>query len=95
MYATSVHAGPLLAYTQVKCSVLFSPECFVSNDVDLNIYHFALRIHISVSVFFYTVCPGSSDPFYIVSYYIKRVTTSWTYSMPKKSWQFLWLTYYI
>ena len=27
-----------------------------------------------------TVCPGSSDPFYIVSYYIKRVITSWTFS---------------
>ena len=27
-----------------------------------------------------TMCPGSSDPFYIVSYYIKRVTTSWTHS---------------
>ena len=25
-----------------------------------------------------TVCPGSSDPFYIVSYYIKWVITSWT-----------------
>ena len=23
-------------------------------------------------------CPGSSDPFYIVIYYIKWVTTSWT-----------------
>ena len=29
---------------------------------------------------FYTVCPGSSTPFYIVIYYIKWVTTSWTYS---------------
>ena len=28
----------------------------------------------------YTVCPGSSDPFYVVTYYIKWVTTSWTYS---------------
>ena len=28
-----------------------------------------------------TVCPRSSDPFYIVSYYIKWVTTSWRYSM--------------
>ena len=28
-----------------------------------------------------TVCPGSSDPFYVVTYYIKRVTTSWTYSI--------------
>ena len=25
-----------------------------------------------------TVCPRSSDTFYIVSYYIKCVTTSWT-----------------
>ena len=28
-----------------------------------------------------TVCPRSSDPFYIVSYYIKLVTISWTCSM--------------
>ena len=28
-----------------------------------------------------TVCPRSSDPIYIVSYYIKWVTTSWTYSI--------------
>ena len=28
-----------------------------------------------------TVCPRSSDPLYLVSYYIKWVTTSWTYSM--------------
>ena len=27
-----------------------------------------------------TVCPRSSDPFYIESYYIKWVTTSWTHS---------------
>ena len=27
---------------------------------------------------FYTVCPKSSDPFYIVTYYIKWVTSSWT-----------------
>ena len=31
----------------------------------------------------YTVCPRSSDPFYIVIYYIKWVTTSWTYSSDK------------
>ena len=28
-----------------------------------------------------TICPGSSDPFYIVTYYIKWVTTSWTHSI--------------
>ena len=27
-----------------------------------------------------TVCPGGSNPFYIVPYYIKWVTTSWTHS---------------
>ena len=27
----------------------------------------------------FTVCPGSSDQIYIVTYYIKWVTTSWTY----------------
>ena len=26
------------------------------------------------------MCPRSSDPSYIVTYYIKLVTTSWTYS---------------
>ena len=28
----------------------------------------------------YTVCPRSSDPFYIINYYTECVTTSWTYS---------------
>ena len=33
-----------------------------------------------------TVCPRSSDPFYIVIYYIKWVTTtSWTYSIQTKN----------
>ena len=27
-----------------------------------------------------TVCPRSSDPFYVVTYYIEWVTTSWTHS---------------
>ena len=29
----------------------------------------------------YTVCPRSSDPFYIVCYYINWVTASWTHSI--------------
>ena len=28
----------------------------------------------------YTICPGISDSFYIVSYYIRWVTTSWPHS---------------
>ena len=31
-----------------------------------------------------TVCPRSYGPFYIVTYYIEWVTTSWTYSMSSK-----------
>ena len=34
-----------------------------------------------VYTLYITVCPGSSDTFYVVTYYIKWVTTSWTYSM--------------
>ena len=34
----------------------------------------------------HTVCPISSYPFYILSYNIKWVTTSWTHSMSKKAW---------
>ena len=30
---------------------------------------------------FYTHCPKSLDPVYIVTYYIKWVTTSWTDGM--------------
>ena len=31
----------------------------------------------------YTLCPGSSDPFYVVTYYINGDTISWTYSTKK------------
>ena len=30
--------------------------------------------------------PGSSDPFYIVTYYMKSVTTSWTYRSLTITW---------
>ena len=49
------------------------------------------RVYISIlqicscSRHFSTVCQGSSDPFHIVTYYIKWVTTSWTYSS-KQNW---------
>ena len=35
---------------------------------------------LTIYTYIHTVCPTSSDPFYIVSYYIRWVTTSWTYS---------------
>ena len=33
----------------------------------------------------YTVCPRSSEPIYILSYYMKWVTTSWTVSRGQKN----------
>ena len=33
----------------------------------------------------HTICPRSSDPFYIVTYYMKWVTTSWTHSTNEKT----------
>ena len=42
-----------------------------------------------------SVCPRSSDPFDIVCYYIKWVTTSWTYSINSKSVSYLRVLYVI
>ena len=41
-------------------------------------YFFFISL-IKFQPYIHTVCPGSSDPFYIVTYYIKWDTTSWTY----------------
>ena len=35
---------------------------------------------LDIQYILYTVCPRSNDPFYVETYYIKWVTTSWTYS---------------
>ena len=50
------------------CVILYVKEVLF---ISINIYVYRLV---------YTICPGSSDPFYIVSYYIRWVTTSWTHS---------------
>ena len=61
-------------------------------DLFVNIVHLALPMpppdslyppYLQMSIYWvlYTVCPGSSDPFHVVSYYIKWVTASWTYSI--------------
>ena len=34
-----------------------------------------------------TLCTGSRDPFYIVSYYINWVTTSWTHSTVPRAYE--------
>ena len=56
------------------------------------LFKFSLHIHITFQVFKFkkkrylvtdTICPRSSDPFHIVTYYMKWVTTSSTYSNGK------------
>ena len=44
--------------------------------IDLN-KNFLIFLDYSISVL-YTICPGNSDPIYVVAYYIKRGKTSWT-----------------
>ena len=45
---------------------------------------FCYRGKMKMILWFHTECPRSNDPFYAVSYFIKMVTTFWTYSMSNK-----------
>ena len=36
---------------------------------------------VQCTIYYDTICPRSSNPCYIVTYYINWVTTSWTYIM--------------
>ena len=61
---------------------------FALFSINLFLFHtrhlFAANFRFLLACFCYTVCPRSSDQFYIVSYHIKWVTTFWTYSISKK-----------
>ena len=78
----------LLSVQEVKMDKTSWTWCFVEREnVFQQIYVFFLKRIFKVAykrwtssgspfiriTILYTVCPGSSDPFYIVSYYIKRV----------------------
>ena len=56
-------------------------EVFDFNEKDENKPGFSILVKIKINRVFTTVCQRSSDPFYIVGYYMKWVTTSLTYSM--------------
>ena len=74
-------------YLDILYSILLGRD-FIYSDETTNVL---MTVNRSVSEYFSieftigrliaTVCPGSSDPFYIVTYYIKWITTSWTYSI--------------
>ena len=66
----------------VSC-VILTLQNFARPQVGAVSFAQSLR-HRSHRCFFFikgTICPKSSDPFYIVTYYIKWVTTSWTDSI--------------
>ena len=46
----------------------------------ITVFRTKLSIEKSLFSFFSTIWPSSSDPFYIVTYYIKGATPSWTHS---------------
>ena len=69
---------------------LFGPTSFSCTTISkilsiVHTNHIPLRPGLNISPDFdvntYTICPRSSNPFYIVTYYIKWVTTSWTLSI--------------
>ena len=51
-------------------------------------FRIILITKIQISDMVLTVCPRSSDSFYIVNYYIKWFTTSWTYSTTFPNFKF-------
>ena len=59
-----------------SCTIVIVTHYILKNVQDFfNIYCVILWM---VGNFSDTLCPKSSDPFYIVTYYIKWVTTHWT-----------------
>ena len=57
------------------------PARQVLEDLAPRVHHVLERSNAAFISYGFTMCPGSSDPFYIVTYYIIWVITSWTYSM--------------
>ena len=49
--------------------------------IDLILVKFSVEPAFAHNIDAHTVCPRSSDPFYVVTYYLKWTTTAWTYSM--------------
>ena len=76
-YRYSVKKSRVLSNSVSQTLPLFHAFCFLfrqNGDIDMK--------------FFSTIYQRSSDPFYIVGYYIKQVTTSWTYYSNSQSRHF-------
>ena len=76
-------AGACIQEVKRKVKVSLILKCKL---IKLHLFHntnFVDKHIICLIIFIITICPRSSDPFHIVTYYMKWVTTSWTYSISK------------
>ena len=69
--------GTARPYITIKISTYKMSKVSITLD-SKNSLHFIDFFILVPLLLRYTVCPRSSDLFYIVTYYIKLVTTSWT-----------------
>ena len=63
---------------------VFTLQC----SVQCSLFHVKFSVQKSLMLTRIIMCPRNSYPFYIVSYYTKWVTTSWTYSPLHYSYNF-------
>ena len=67
-------------WKEIKTYIESESGSLTSNE--FNITQDQARLILDIKVNWYnTVCPRSSDPFYVATYYIKWGTASWTYSI--------------
>ena len=75
------HKGVFSSVPTIFCRISLKERSNSVNYCKKEIMKFLCSRHNNAIVLICTICPGSSDPFYIVTYYIKWVTTSWTHSI--------------
>ena len=57
------------------------PRSYLNQSKRITLLYLPQLVKLTYIYILYTICPRGSDPFYIVSYNIKWVNTSWTCSM--------------
>ena len=62
-------------------ALVLQTKMFIRKEMFTTLKKFEHSLVVDICEKFIVVCPRSCNPFYIVSYYIKWVTTSWTYSI--------------
>ena len=74
-------AGVYIVQFEIISFWFYSPERWVLSCLLCNFLPFPFSLLGLLYHHHSTICPRSSDPFYVVCYYIKWVTTSWTHSI--------------